>query len=420
MKKFEWQIAAGAILLVLLIGNLFLPRMVISGDKYISVAMDVNEYAKEKDSKAAKKAGVDKTLKKYKEGSKARKSEAKKFDKEIDKKTDRISGLRLGKWALTVKSKLKFPGIKFEKGKEIKKSHVQNVFKLMGVMIYLPIFLAVFALAFMLIRRKDYGVLLLVSGIVSLICDAVMMFVIPGMIWSKVSSYIQSFTLISKDVLVVKGVGKYTIEKMVREFSSIGFFMELVLGILLVVAGILFMTVLKPAPEYELQDDAWDRNDWNLDMGGQGQVMNETRLSQEIHQAAAGAMMGQDMSQVVMNPAMNSATSPVVNPAITPKGILRGIKGQYAGFEMEFDAGEEIVFGRDPRYCKLIFEYPKVSRRHCGVSYDASTGKYRVIDYSSNGTSFSNGQSAKAGSYTVVEPGTVIYLANNHEAIRLG
>lgn len=396
-KKFTWQVFVGASLLVLLIGGLFLPGMKISGEKYISMAVSVNKYAEEKDEKAAKKAGTKKITDTYKKDSKAFKEKAKEFDKEIDKKSDTISLLRLGKWGLTVKKKVEFTGLTFRKDKKIEKSNVRNVFRIMGILVYLPVFFAVFVLIFILIRRKPYGSLLCGAGLLTAGCYLAILFLIPIMVWKKISSYANSFTLINKDTLVMKEVGQYAVRKMFLDFSSIGIYVNLAMGILLVIAGILFMTALRPKAAVVNEEMGWDL-DTNMELALQNPV-----------QGTAAMSLQENISQL--------ATQPV---ASFSKGTLEGVSGQYKGVKIEFETGEEIILGRDPRFCKLILEYPKISRKHCGIQYDAVSNMYRVIDYSSNGTKFADGSAAAVGVYTTVKPGTVIYLANSHEAFRLG
>ena len=91
----------------------------------------------------------------------------------------------------------------------------------------------------------------------------------------------------------------------------------------------------------------------------------------------------------------------------------------FQGAELEIQDGEEIILGRDPQYCGLVFRNPKVSRRHCGIRYDGPSHQYQVIDYSSNGTRFVDGGVAKAGIYSTVPEGTVLIMGGI-ERIRLG
>lgn len=100
-------------------------------------------------------------------------------------------------------------------------------------------------------------------------------------------------------------------------------------------------------------------------------------------------------------------------------GILMGVQGEYARQTLEIHAGEEIILGRDPKYCMLIFGNPKISRRQCGIRYDSKNGYYQAIDYSSNGTMLSDGRLLSTSEYTVVSPGTILYMAGGQESIQL-
>ncbi|MBR1866059.1 MAG: FHA domain-containing protein [Lachnospiraceae bacterium] len=106
------------------------------------------------------------------------------------------------------------------------------------------------------------------------------------------------------------------------------------------------------------------------------------------------------------------------NP-IRPTGMLLGVQGEYAEQTVEVRAGEEIVLGRDPKYCMLIFRNPRVSRRQCGIRYDSINGYYQAIDYSSTGTTLSDGTMLTTSEYTSLPPGTVLYIARGEEAIKL-
>lgn len=89
------------------------------------------------------------------------------------------------------------------------------------------------------------------------------------------------------------------------------------------------------------------------------------------------------------------------------------------GQSIGIPAGEEIVFGRDSQYCMLIFNNRKVSRRQCGVRYDAGNSCYLVIDYSSGGTTLQDGRMLATSEYTMLRPGTVIHIGGGAEVFML-
>lgn len=345
------------------------------------------------------------------------------------------------------------------KEKKIEDSGVAGVFKFMGVLLLLPAVLGIIGCVTAFIRRKGYGVWLIVSGTASAGAYLLIQYVLPGMIWDKSADYIEKFSLIDKGVLDMEDMGEYAISTMMHEFSSIGMLTGLILGCLLAVAGVLFMTVFKPAEQQE--DDDWD---FGLPpVGGGVPPVNDMHGAGANMYAAGGngdtypgdgsggmyapgsndgmpyAPYGQEgdfgsqnggwdnqeaasgMEQMVTEAWQEEYVQMPQAPQVgnLPKGVLLGVAGQYRGAVVEVNPGEEVILGRDPKYCKLVFDYAKVSRKHCGIIFDASSGMYRVIDYSSNGTLLSNGQEAMAGSYITVPPGTVVYLANKHEGVEL-
>lgn len=69
-------------------------------------------------------------------------------------------------------------------------------------------------------------------------------------------------------------------------------------------------------------------------------------------------------------------------------GVVEGREGVYAGARIELGAGEELLFGRNPRDTHVVIDKNNadISRRHCSVYLEEATGKFVVTDYSRNGT----------------------------------
>lgn len=118
-------------------------------------------------------------------------------------------------------------------------------------------------------------------------------------------------------------------------------------------------------------------------------------------------------------PAIIDSIQQTPKTSIRPFGILKGIRGEYANQTLEIHPGEEIVLGRDPQYCMLVFRNQGVSRRQCGIRYNGLNGYYQAIDYSSNGTTLSDGTLLTTSEYTSIKPGTVLYIANGSESLVL-
>ena len=63
--------------------------------------------------------------------------------------------------------------------------------------------------------------------------------------------------------------------------------------------------------------------------------------------------------------------------------------------------------------------YKDVSRKHVGICYDSLTRRYRITDYSSNGT-WVNGEKLTQGVPVYVENNSEIKLANGKNVFRVG
>jgi uncharacterized membrane protein len=112
------------------------------------------------------------------------------------------------------------------------------------------------------------------------------------------------------------------------------------------------------------------------------------------------------------------ATIPLVEEA---KGNIMGLQGSFAGYNIDLPSGEEIIIGKDAKVASIVIDtsYKEISRKHVGISYDASQDVYRVTDYSSNGT-WANDVKVQPGAQTIQRRGTVLKLANDKNTFRLG
>lgn len=409
-QGMKWQVALGAVLLALLVGSMFLPVFKVTGERYISAAMKANTHAEEEDLDAAKKAGTEQVTDQYQKNTSKRKEKAKEFDEEIEEKSDRISGIHFIRWAFSSGKEYDFPGAVYADKKDIKKSGVGSVFRMMAVLLLLPVLVGAANLIFMLVRRKAYPVWLLASGVAEVLCQGIFWLVMPGMIWDKISAYIKCFTLIGEKVLLIKGTGKCAIQSMMVEFMSSEAYVGLGAAGALILCAILFMTACRPARVVQeplsqggFQPGEWDVDGPVSDLSEQWDdfMKNNQPPDSYGNQTAAGG-------------------EAFFTGYVKPGGVLYGVQGEYQGCNVEIRQGEEIILGRDPQYCGLVFSNKKVSRRHCGIRYDGDSGNYQVIDYSSNGTTFAHGGMAKAGTYTSVPPGTTVIMAGGAEQIRLG
>jgi hypothetical protein len=121
--------------------------------------------------------------------------------------------------------------------------------------------------------------------------------------------------------------------------------------------------------------------------------------------------------------------APMGAPAYGPGGgapqagqpSLTGMSGMYAGQNIPMAANDELLIGRDATMANIILDQnaDKVSRKHCGIRYDAGRGVYMVTDYSSNGTFIDGGSRLVANVPTAMQHGTVIALGNRENRFRL-
>ncbi len=118
--------------------------------------------------------------------------------------------------------------------------------------------------------------------------------------------------------------------------------------------------------------------------------------------------------------------SPAV--AAVPKGVqqasggsISGLSGMYAGQNLPLAAGDEMIIGRDNAFCNLIVDQnaEKVSRKHCGITFDPARGVYMVTDYSTNGTFLDGGNRLVANMPTTLQRGVVIALGNRENRFKL-
>lgn len=117
----------------------------------------------------------------------------------------------------------------------------------------------------------------------------------------------------------------------------------------------------------------------------------------------------------------HSAAVPNSSAAQRASGSISGLSGMYAGQTLPLADGEEMVIGRDDTLCNLIVDQnaEKVSRKHCGVIYNASNASYLVTDYSSNGTFIDGGNRLVANLSTTLAHSTVIALGSRENRFKL-
>jgi hypothetical protein len=95
---------------------------------------------------------------------------------------------------------------------------------------------------------------------------------------------------------------------------------------------------------------------------------------------------------------------------------LVGVSGLYAGKTIRL-ARERVAFGRDPMQCSIVYppETRAISRRHCEIYYDRNTKRYMLVDLSSQGTFFDNGQRLEKSKPYVLGDNLRFYLADKNQ-----
>lgn len=116
------------------------------------------------------------------------------------------------------------------------------------------------------------------------------------------------------------------------------------------------------------------------------------------------------VSIILVKRYVNESDTPV--PAGAKTGVMC-TAGEYLGVTIPLEKSTDVVIiGRDASCCNLVLSGAKISRKHCEISYSTITNRYRVVDYSSNGTYIRGGSRLEKDRATDLLPGTVIYLGN--------
>ncbi len=366
--RFTWQTIVGSILLLLMVITIFFPRFSLSSECYINSAVEANKNAYYRDSNLSEAKDIADS---YKSDSEGRKALVENYNKIIASsvRDDSVSGLFFARWLLNVDADTDIPVMHLEEKSDI--SGIIPALRLWGILIYLPFLSAMILMIFLLVKRRPFAPVLLITSVVSLTSEIIAYFVIPGMIWNGIKSHLVGFELVSKEVLEQGDVGEKFIRSVLQGSSGFVWIIVSVLSVIIMIMSIVYLVGNRKSPSQEIDYD---------------QVFKQT-------------------------PEVWNKTSSMERSIQIPSvGHLRGLSGMYAGQELEIHPGEEIILGRDPMYSMLVFDNPRVSRKHCGIRYDAATGCYQAIDYSTSGTVLSDGTILTTSGYTSLMPGTVISI----------
>lgn len=372
-KRWGWQTWVAAGLLFLLCITIFLPGLKISESRYSEAVTEAKRYAKAKDSALEIQEAVENV----------RSSGETKLQLPMGG-TGSITRLFLARWVIRVKNDLDFEGVELKENMSLTKTDVYTGLRLWGWLIYIPFLTNLITLIFVLCKGRPFKGALIACGSVTLLCEILSHFAIPHLLWSEGGYVIRSFTLLSEEVLQTFGTGEKFFVSLLHKCGGISWILVILAAFLLLgyTLVIFFLGREKESAAME------------------GITTTITGITENISE-------------------IWKETGNLSNIGTKPSGRIYGIRGEYAGQTIPVDFGEEIVMGRDARYCMLVFVNPKVSRKHCGIRYDIQSGVYQAIDYSSGGTHLADGSLLAASQYTVLHAGTVIYLANGTEAFML-
>lgn len=114
-----------------------------------------------------------------------------------------------------------------------------------------------------------------------------------------------------------------------------------------------------------------------------------------------------------VEPGAGAAGTKPVNP------VLRGVSGYFAGKELSLS--DRVIIGRDAEMANLIYpsDYEDVSRQHCGISFDQTTGKFMLEDFSSNGTFLASNKKLSSAQPHYLNPGEKFYLMSPNESFEV-
>lgn len=98
----------------------------------------------------------------------------------------------------------------------------------------------------------------------------------------------------------------------------------------------------------------------------------------------------------------------------TLKPRLVGVSGLYAG--QEFKVDQDILFGRDPSSCNIIFppDTRGISRVHCQIMLNGNGQRTLIVDCGSTNGTFLNGIRLAPGKPAILQAGSTITFGGNN------
>lgn len=100
-------------------------------------------------------------------------------------------------------------------------------------------------------------------------------------------------------------------------------------------------------------------------------------------------------------------------------GGLICIRGSHIGQLIPLPSDKVVVLGRDATQCTCVITDAQVSRKHCEIVYIAALEKYRVMDFSKNGTFQGDGTRLIKGKEYYFSSAEELYLGNEDNLYKL-
>lgn len=406
----KWQIVMAALLLIAQSAVLLMPRMEVSGERFMSAVMAVNRKAEEVSAGEAREAGAYKITDNYERGTSMREEIAAEYQDQLEStlngRPDYIDGVQLGIWCLTVDNDISFPGVNLRESRDLRQTGLKSVFRIMALLLFLPSALGVFTIFFMMIRHKTPRTLLFLNGILAVAADVAWMQWIPGVIWEKVSRVVESYEMVNEQVLLISEVGQFSITAIMQEFAGNGFYVHALMGLLMILLSLSYFTVCRPERELvEIEEIHCGK--YEPEALNKWEVFPMVPMPEEIRPATRD-LTEEEKEELIFPVQFDNC------------GYIQGVKGQLRDREIVIQPDKEVMIGNGLEPCDLVIAHPLIGRRHCGVRFDPVTGQYHVIAYTNQQITMSNGKKLRTDSYMMALAGTMLYLAGESEVIRLG
>lgn len=102
-------------------------------------------------------------------------------------------------------------------------------------------------------------------------------------------------------------------------------------------------------------------------------------------------------------------------------GAVIALSGKEKGYRYPVEDGEELIIGKDPNVAHIIVDasHERISKKHCGIKWNAKANQYQVIDYSTNGTYINSIRKLNKGLFVSVPKGTIINLGKDNIDFKL-